>query len=65
MLVLFQQLIVVGVLEIIGMAIQNVAIPISEGTIDINFSKELVKTYGTAVTSISALYDQYIQDCTA
>ena len=49
----------------IGMAIQNVAIPISEGIIDINSSNELIEAYNTAVTGISALYDQYIQDCVA
>ena len=44
-------------------AIQNIAIPIAEGQIDISDSSELTNAYNTAITNISALYDQYILDC--
>ena len=46
-----------------NIAIQNIAIPIAEGQIDISDSSELTNAYNTAITNISALYDQYILDC--
>ena len=46
----------------IATSLDQIAIPLMES--DLN-SNDLSNAYNTAITSISALYDQYIQDCVA